>query len=102
VSDQEWRGPILVFPDHTVAWAVTGLSDLSLQSLEAVCKAAPRIELLLIGTGARMALLPKALKAALREAGIAADTMDSGAACRTYNVLMGEERRVAAALLPMD
>ena len=47
-----------------------------------------------------MQLVPPALRPALREAGIVVDAMDTGAACRTYNVLLAEDRRVAAALLP--
>jgi len=48
-----------------------------------------------------MSAVPTALRAALRAAGIILEAMDTGAACRTYNVLVGEERRVAAALLPL-
>ena len=48
-----------------------------------------------------MALLPSKLQAALRAMGFGIDVMETGAACRTYNVLVGEERRVAAALLPL-
>ena len=49
-----------------------------------------------------MALLPSKLQTGLRAMGFGIDVMDTGAACRTYNVLIGEERRVAAALLPVD
>lgn len=59
----------------------------------------PPVEILLVGCGKRLVPLAPALKAALRERGIGADPMDTGAACRTYNVLMAEGRRVAAALL---
>ena len=59
-----------------------------------------RIELLLLGCGRRMAPPPSGLRQALRQAGIVLEVMDTGAACRTYNVLLSEERRVAAALLP--
>lgn len=62
----------------------------------------PAIDLILIGTGSRLALLPAALRKDLRAMGFAFDAMDTGAACRTYNVLIGEERRVAAALIPID
>jgi uncharacterized protein len=54
---------------------------------------------LLIGCGARMAFVPRALRDALKAGGIACDGMDTGAACRTYNVLLAEDRRVAAALI---
>ena len=62
--------------------------------------AEPRIDILLFGSGATFALAPAPLRTALGARGIATESMDTGAACRTYNVLMAEDRRVAAALLP--
>lgn len=56
-------------------------------------------EVLLLGTGGTHVFVPPALKRALKAKGINADSMDTGAACRTYNVLLSEGRRVAAALL---
>lgn len=102
VSDVEWLGAVLVFPDRTMAWPVAGLAALSLTAFEAIRLAEPSIEILLIGTGSRMALLPASLRADLRGLGVGIETMDTGAVCRTYNILLSEERRVAAALLPVD
>jgi uncharacterized protein len=103
VSDTAWHGAIIVFPTRTIAWSVKGIADLSLEAFGPVGEATdPPIELLLIGTGARMALLPAKLRADLRSLGFAIEAMDTGSACRTYNVLIGEERRVAAALLPVE
>lgn len=99
VSGVMHEGAIFVFPDATVAWAAARIEDLTPTSLEPVC-ARGGVEILLVGCGRRAALLPKALRARLKEAGIVADAMDTGAACRTYNVLLAEDRRVAAALLP--
>ena len=62
--------------------------------------AEPPIEILLIGSGAAFELAPPALRQALGARSIALECMDTGAACRTYNVLMAEDRRVAAALIP--
>jgi len=59
------------------------------------------VEILLLGCGRRMAMVPSALRARLKAAGIVVDAMDTGAACRTYSVLLAEGRRVAAALLPV-
>ncbi|MDB5395444.1 MAG: hypothetical protein JWM91_2950 [Rhodospirillales bacterium] len=102
VSDTGWSGAIIVFPTRTIAWDVAGLADLSVAAFAPVGEAAdPPIELLLIGTGQRMALLSSKLRADLRALGFGIEIMDTGAACRTYNVLIGEERRVAAALLPV-
>ncbi len=95
-------GSMLVFPDRLVAWPVAAFDQVTPESLADITAAAPTVEILLIGSGARMLRAPAALRAALRDAGIALDVMDTGAACRTYNVLLAEERRVAAALIAVD
>lgn len=59
----------------------------------------PPVKVLLVGCGRRMTLLAPDLRKALRDAGLVVDVMDTGAACRTYNVLLGEKRPVAAALI---
>ncbi len=89
-------GPVLVFPDRTVDWAPAEISEAGL----APVVAAGGVELLLIGLGRRMYPIAAELRLALRAQGIAVEAMDTGAACRTYNVLLAEDRRVAAALLP--
>ena len=61
---------------------------------------AANVSLCLIGCGVRTELLPPGLREALREAGVSVDAMETGAACRTYNMLVGEGRAVAAALIP--
>ena len=99
VSGVPHGGAIIVFVDATLPWAVASSADITLESLAPVL-ARGGIEILLIGCGKRMSPLPKAVRAELRAAGIVADAMDTGAACRTYNVLLAEDRRVAAALLP--
>jgi uncharacterized protein len=92
---------ILVFPDRTIEWPVTDIRSLSLESLEAMVTAGENgsVNLLLIGCGPRMAMIPAALRAALRAKGVVIEPMDTGAACRTYNVLAAEGRKVAAALV---
>jgi len=102
VSDRTWRGAILVFPDRVVAWNVGGLSALTEDSFAPLRDAEPPPEIVLVGPGPRMAMLSASLRATLRASGLAVETMDTGAACRTYNLLAGEERRVVAALLPLD
>jgi uncharacterized protein len=102
VSDHDWDGAVIVLPTQTLAWPATEAASLTLAAFDAVRDACdPPIELLLIGTGARIVLLSSRLRADLRALGLAVEVMDTGAACRTYNVLIGEERRVAAALLPV-
>ena len=62
----------------------------------------PPLEILLLGCGPALASLPSALRGRLGEAGPVIDAMDTGAACRTFNVLGAEDRRVAAALIALD
>ena len=98
VSGTGYGGAILVFPDATQRWDVGSLGDVTPESLRPVIEHGS-VEILLLGCGRRMAPAPPALRHALRQAGIVLEIMDTGAACRTYNVLLAEERRVAAALL---
>ncbi len=67
----------------------------------AVIDRAAEIDILLVGCGPRTEMVPAWLRQACQPVSIAVDAMDTGAACRTFNLLRGEERRVAAALLPV-
>lgn len=73
-----------------------------MDALSAVLANADDIDILLVGCGPTFAAIPKGLRAALKDAGIILEWMDTGAACRTFNVLVAEERRVAAALIAVD
>lgn len=101
VSGVDYEGPILVIPNRTVRWNVTSLADATLDSFLPVIEASPKVELLVIGCGRSIRPIPPALRAGLRQHGIVVEPMDTGAACRQYAVLLGESRRVAAALLPL-
>ena len=92
---------ILVFPDNTLEWPVSRIEEVTLEALQPVI-ARGGTEILLLGCGARMKSVPPALRQALKAAGVSLDAMDTGAACRTYNVLLAEDRRVAAALLRLS
>ena len=96
VSGLVHLGPVLVFADRTIAWTDAALTEAAL----APVVEHGGVELLLLGLGRRMAPVAPALRAALKARGIAVEAMDTGAACRTYNLLLAEDRRVAAALLP--
>ena len=98
VSGIAYEGAIVVTPDATVAWSVSSIAEVTIDSLSVLFDRG--IEILLLGCGARMTPISAELRTALRARGIVIDAMDTGAACRTYNVLLAEERRVAAALLP--
>jgi uncharacterized protein len=99
VDGESIRGSVIVLPERVVAWGVSEAGGITLESLQPVVEAAGEVEILLIGTGARFTLVSPALGQALKERGVAADAMDTGAACRTYNILRAEGRRVAAALI---
>ncbi|MFZ5609875.1 MAG: Mth938-like domain-containing protein, partial [Pseudomonadota bacterium] len=101
ISGTTYGGAVLVRPHVTLAVPVTDLAQLAPAHLACLVEGEERTEILLIGCGARMRPVPPALARSLALAGIAADPMDSGAAARTYNVLMLENRRVAALLLPL-
>lgn len=104
VSGRVFSGAILVFPTRTVTWPLSDAATPTLTSLAEVVREgeAGTVELLLLGCGARMALVPGDLRHGLRGAGIVVEPMDTGAACRTYNMLMADGRRVAAALIPVS
>jgi uncharacterized protein len=101
ISDREWRQPVLVTPTATTAWNVARAEELTLESLEALKAAPAPTELLVLGCGARAIFVPPALRAELKAAGLALEVVDTGSACRIYNVLLAESRRVAAALIPL-
>ena len=101
ISDREWRQPVLVTPFSTTAWSVARAEELTLVSLDALRAAAAPTELLVLGCGARAIFVPPDLRAALKAAGLALEVVDTGSACRIYNVLLAESRRVAAALIPL-
>jgi uncharacterized protein len=100
ISGVVHRGAVLVFPEQTLAWPAGDAAALSAESLSPVAEHGG-VQILLIGLGRDGGLVPEALRAALRARGIVVEAMDTGAACRTFNVLVAEDRRVAAALLPV-
>lgn len=99
IAGQHYQGSVLVFPERTLAWSVADIAAMTQQSLAPVLELAAGVRVLLVGCGARMTMLDPALRAALREAGLGVEAMDTGAACRTFNVLLAEARAVAAALI---
>ena len=99
ISGAVWTGSVLLRPDAVLAWPVAEFRKITLQSLAPLTEGEDIPEILLIGCGNRAELMARALREAIRAQGMVADTMDTGAACRTYNVLMAEDRRVAAALI---
>lgn len=101
IGERDWRAPVLVTPAMTVEWSVSRAEDLSLASLAPLRQMVPTPELLVLGCGLRAIFVPPALRAELKGAGLALEVVDTGSACRIYNVLLAEGRRVAAALVPL-
>ena len=98
-ADMSHRGSLLCLPDAIWAWPVTTPDEINRASLERVFAAAGGIDTLIIGTGTRVWLPPSDLRQALRAVRVVLDAMQTGPAIRTYNIMMGERRRVAAALI---
>jgi uncharacterized protein len=95
VAGHVLRGPCLITPWDAGLWG--GLADTA-----APLSLVGQIDVLFVGTGAEIAHLPAAFRTALEAEGIGVEVMNSPAACRTYNVLLSEGRRVAVALLPVE
>ena len=95
IGQAEYASHVLVLPTQTHPWN----GELTLEALSPLFAYEPATEVLLIGsTGARHEMVDPMLRKALKEKGLVLDTMDTGAACRTFNILLGESRRVAVAL----
>jgi len=93
------RGSLLCLPDGIWAWPVTKPAEISEESLARVFEAANIIDTLILGSGTDVWIPPKDLRQALRAVHIVLDPMQTGPAIRTYNIMIGERRRVAAALI---
>lgn len=94
IGGQVFEGAVLTGPSGTASWG--GYDDSA-----KLLNLSDAIDVLFIGTGAELAQIPATLRHTLESAGIGVDIMNSPAACRTYNVLLSEGRRVALALLPV-
>ena len=96
-------GALLCVPSGIYGWHISDLfSILQKRPSNGCLQEQDDIEVLLVGTGTDLRPLSPDLKSLFREASILADPMSTGAAIRTFNVLLSEDRAVAAALLPVD
>ncbi|WP_299659805.1 Mth938-like domain-containing protein [uncultured Ruegeria sp.] len=94
IGGQVYNGTIVTGPTGTSAWG--GYSE-----VDALLALSDHIDVLFIGTGKDLIHIPADLRDALEGAGLGVEIMNSPAACRTYNVLLSEGRRVALALIPV-
>lgn len=98
-ADMSHRGSLLCLPDAIWAWPVTSPDAIDRESLLRVFEQAAGIDTLILGTGAGIWLPPVPLRDALRKVNVVLDAMQTGPAINVYNVMIGERRRVAAALI---
>ncbi|MGV6804937.1 MAG: Mth938-like domain-containing protein [Ruegeria sp.] len=94
IGGQVFQGGVLTGPEGTVAWG--GYAD-----PEPVLALADQVDVVLVGTGADMTNIPAEFRETLEQTGLGVEIMNSPSACRTYNVLLSEGRRVALALFPV-
>lgn len=96
------KGSVLVLPDQTLSWAVTAADGIDAAALAPLLERKPPPRILIVGCGRTFLPRPGALAVALRDAGIGLEWMDTGAACRTFDLLLLEDREVAAALIAVE
>jgi uncharacterized protein len=101
-ADMSHRGSILALPSGIEAWPVGSVTEITADALQRLIAEATSIDILLVGTGDQMAPLSRPSRAALEAANLFPELMATGAAVRTYNVLLAEERAVAAALIAVE
>ena len=95
-------GPLLCLPSGIYGWSIQEGASLSLEDFEQVFSEQENIQFLLLGTGVKQVFPSPEIRKAFEDNNLGLDCMDTGAACRTFNVLLAEKRAVAAALLPVD
>ena len=97
IGEQEYLRSVIVTPEQLLEWSATSIRELTIEHLRDALRQQP--DILVLGTGNRLVFPPLRLQAALSGRRIGLEVMDTAAACRTYNVLLSEDRRVAAALM---
>jgi len=96
------RGSLLCLPDGIWAWPVTSITELTEAALAPVFERAQALDLFLIGAGRDPYALPEPLRARFRALSISVDCLGTGPAAQTYNILLGEKRRVGAGLIAVE
>jgi uncharacterized protein len=94
IGGEVCEGAVVVLPSGVASWG--GFDDVATLTV-----AADAVDVVFVGTGAEVAHVPAAFRAAIEAAGMGVEAMASPAACRTYNVLLSEGRRIALAVLPV-
>ncbi len=99
IAGERVEGSVLVFPERFCVWDVVRLPDVTSESLAEVIAVSMQIDILLLGCGDALPIIGDPVRVALKEHAIVIDVMSTGAACRTFNILLSEGRAVAAALI---
>ncbi len=96
------RGSLLCLPSGIWAWSVSRPEEIDEATLAPVVAEAERIDLFILGSGAAAWVMPEGMRWRLRDLRIGVEVLTTGAAVRTYNILLGERRRVAAGLIAVE
>jgi len=99
ISGLDHAGSVIVTAIKTQPWNLASITEMNIEKFCAKLECLEEINVLLLGTGASIIAPPPKLGASLQSLGISLEIMDTGAACRTFNVLASEERLTAAALI---
>ncbi len=99
VGGERREGSLLLLPSGVHAWPVLAPGLIDAAAADPLLKAEEEIDLVLFGMGPEIAFLPRPVRESLEAANIGVEVMSTPSACRTFNVLLAEDRRVAAALI---
>ena len=100
INGELFEQAVIVMPDNVITWHVEPpLAECSVTDFQPILAQADEIDVVFVGCGKSMEMIPAEIKTAFQDKNIVIEAMDTGAACRTYNVLLMEGRRVVAALM---
>ncbi len=99
IGGERREGSVLLLPSGVRAWPAIAPGLIDAAAARPVLDAVEEIDLVLFGMGPEIAFLPRPIRESLEAAGIGMEVMSTPSACRTFNVLLAEDRRVAAALI---
>lgn len=102
IKGEQFQTPVIVRPDSVEPWNITKpVSEMILNDFLKICDGTDKPEVFIIGCGDKSVFISPLLRSQLKENGLPLEAMDTGAACRTYNVLLTEGRQVAACIIPL-
>jgi len=101
-ADMSHKGSLLCLPSGMHAWPVTHPSQITIQTLDPIFQLAEKIDVLFVGLGEEIAFLDKELRDELKSRSIIVESIATGGAVRTYNIMFAEQRAVAAALIAVE